>query len=376
MTRVAPQAFRHLLAGRRVLAVSGTNGKTTTTHLLAAAVRAADVGDVVSNADGANLSYGIASALSTDRHAPIAVLETDERVVRDMIEYGRPEVLVFLNFSRDQLDRHHEIKSLAKSWRRALEDAGATGPVIVGNATDPLVVWAAQGARKAIWVETATKWNEDSALCPECGAMLQVDDGARPRWYCAECGLRQPEAEYTVAGNAIRLSSGELIDPQLNVPGYFNVSNAACALAAAVEFGISETDAVSGFATVTSPAGRFATAKIGKAQARLILAKNPAGWAEALPLIETDPVVLAIDSVAADGKDVSWLWDVPYEVLRGRNVICAGPRAQDLAVRLSYAEVEHEVVPDLFDAVNYAKQTDVVATYTPFQRYLKLGGLR
>ena len=83
LTRLAPSAFADLLRGRRVLAVSGTNGKTTTTHLLAAAVRAglgADAARVVTNADGANLGYGIASALSQARAADIAVLETDERV--------------------------------------------------------------------------------------------------------------------------------------------------------------------------------------------------------------------------------------------------------------------------------------------------------
>ena len=85
--------------------------------------------------------------------------------------------------------------------------------------------------------------------------------------------------------------------------------------------------------TVTSPAGRFATTSFGSTTARLLLAKNPAGWAEALPLATSDPVVLAIDAVAADGKDVSWLWDVDYEQLAGRHVICTGPRAQDLAVR-------------------------------------------
>ena len=70
--------------------------------------------------------------------------------------------------------------------------------------------------------------------------------------------------------------------------------------------------------TVTSPAGRFATARFGNTTARLLLAKNPAGWAEALPLAQTQTVVLAIDSAAADGRDVSWLWDVDYERLAGR----------------------------------------------------------
>ena len=84
---------------------------------------------------------------------------------------------------------------------------------------------------------------------------------------------------------------------------------------------------------------------------------------------------MAIDSAAADGRDVSWLWDVDYEQLRGRSVVATGPRAQDLAVRLSYAEVEHRCVPDLAAALaGHPEPVDVIATYTPFQRLRKMGG--
>jgi len=381
LTRIAPDAFAQLLQGRRVLAVSGTNGKTTTTHLLAAAVRAGLGGAaarLVTNADGANLHYGIASALSERPRADIAVLETDERVVSDMIAHARPEVLVLLNFSRDQLDRHHEIKALGRAWRNALEKAGDEGPVIVANASDPLVVWSSATAARVIWVETDTLWSADAALCPACGTMLtRLSAAGRDRWDCPGCELTQPEASYVVTDGSIRLPDGESVTPRLRVPGRFNISNAACALAAAVEFGVDPATALDGMATVTAPAGRYATARFGATRARLLLAKNPAGWAEALPLAASDPVVLAIDSVAADGKDVSWLWDVEYEQLAGRRVIAAGPRALDLAVRLTYAGVDHTVVPELADALaGHPDPVDVIATYTPFQKLLKMAGLR
>ena len=381
LTRLDPNAFADLLQGHRVLAVSGTNGKTTTTHLLAAAVRSglgADARRVVTNADGANLHYGIASALSQQPRSDIAVLETDERVVSDMIAHARPELLVLLNFSRDQLDRHHEIKALGRSWRAALAAAGAVGPTIVANACDPLVVWSAGTAAKVVWVETDTTWSADGALCPACGTVLRrVPIDERARWDCPGCELTQPEASYRVDGERIVLPNGRMVHPDLQVPGSFNVSNAACALAAAVEFGVPVPEALAGMHTVTAPAGRFATTHFGRTRARLLLAKNPAGWAEALPLATSDPVILAIDSVAADGKDVSWLWDVEYEQLAGRRVVCTGPRAQDLAVRLSYAGVEHEVEPDLRAALGERElPVDVIATYTPFQRLLKMAGLR
>lgn len=382
LTRLVPDAFPLLLRGRRVLSVSGTNGKTTTTHFLAAAVRAglgSDAARLVTNADGANLHYGIASALSQARSADIAVLETDERVVSDMIAHARPEILVLLNFSRDQLDRHHEIKALGRAWRQALQAAGQDGPTIIANACDPLVTWSAGTAARVVWVETDTVWHADGALCPACGEILRrIPADGRDRWDCPGCELSQPEASYRVEGATITVPGGRSVTPDLQVPGSFNISNAACALAAAVEFGVDVDTALAGMHTVTAPAGRFATATFGTVAARLLLAKNPAGWAEALPLAQSDPVVLAIDSVAADGKDVSWLWDVDYEQLAGRSVICTGPRAHDLAVRLDYAGVEHRIEHDLVKAISSAsvERVDTIATYTPFQALLKMAGLR
>lgn len=381
LTRVDPLALAKLLPGRRIAMVSGTNGKTTTTHLLAAAVRQGlgpRADRLVTNADGANLHYGIASALSRAPRADLAVLETDERVVADVVRLGHPEVLVLLNFSRDQLDRHHEIKSLGTAWLRSLEAAGADGPVVVANATEPLIVWAARGAKEVVWVDTQNVWHADSVLCPVCGSTIvtETDAAGAERWDCTGCELTQPVATWRVVDGRIIDPDGISHDPQLQVPGAFNVSNAACALAAAAVMGVPVETALTGMRQVTSPAGRFATTTISGTTARLLLAKNPAGWAEALPIMATDTVVLAIDSVAADGKDVSWLWDVDFEQLAGRTVVASGPRAYDLAIRLKYAEVEHRVEPDLGRALaGHDQPVDVIATYTPFQKLRKMGGL-
>ncbi|WP_460768022.1 DUF1727 domain-containing protein [Mariniluteicoccus flavus] len=384
MQRIDPRGLEKLLQGRRIAAVSGTNGKTTTTHLLAAAVREGlgpDASRLVTNADGANLHYGIASALSQQPRADLAVLETDERVVADLVRLGRPEVLVLLNFSRDQLDRHHEIKSLGRSWRQALDAAGASGPTVVANAEEPLIVWAARGATKVVWVDTFTVWQQDSSLCPECGAGIvreqpDAEAGTRGTWRCSGCDLAKPSSTWRVQGDRIIDPDGVAHDPALQVPGSFNVSNAALALAAAAELGVDAETALRGMRTVTSPAGRFATTRFGDTTARLLLAKNPAGWAEALPIMATDTVVLAIDSVAADGKDVSWLWDVDFEQLAGKTVVASGPRAHDLAIRLLYSDVDHRVEPDLAAALSgHPDPVDVIATYTPFQKLRKMGGL-
>lgn len=377
MMKLDPGIFNHLLAGKRLAVVSGTNGKTTTTHLLTAALRES-VGSrdqVVTNPDGANLREGVVSAISQQPKAPIAVLEVDEQVVPDVLRAGKPEVLIMLNFSRDQLDRHHEINALGRKWRSVLTEMGDHGPAVVANNADPLVVWAANAARKVIWVDLGTGWNQDSALCPGCGSILLHDQ--QGAWSCPGCPLRQMPADYWVEGEALVGADGQRFEMDLKVPGRFNRGNAACAFAAAVEMGVYEPTIIAGMRKVESPAGRFAIGRYGDTQARLVLAKNPAGWEESLLVMNSDPVILAIDSLIADGTDVSWLWDVPYEKLRGKRVIVTGPRAADLAVRLSYAEVDHEVIDDIADALAgpYETTVDVLATYSAFLRLCRMGGV-
>lgn len=377
MMKLDPSIFDHLLAGKRLAVVSGTNGKTTTTHLLTAALRES-VGkhdDVVTNPDGANLREGVASALSQQPKAPIAVLEVDEQVVPDVLRAGDPEVLIMLNFSRDQLDRHHEINALGRRWRAVLTELGDRGPAVVANCADPLVVWAAVAARKVIWVDLGTGWVQDSALCPGCGSILTRDE--QGRWACPSCPIRQMPPDYWVDGGDVVSTTGQRYELGLKVPGRFNRGNAVCAFAAAVEMGVYEPTIIAGMRQVESPAGRFAIGTYGDTRARLVLAKNPAGWEESLLVMDSDPVILAIDSLIADGTDVSWLWDVAYEKLRGKQVIVTGPRAADLAVRLSYAEVDHEVIDDIAEALKgpFDSTVDVLATYSAFLRLCRMGGV-
>lgn len=387
LTRVAPHAFADLVAGRRILAITGTNGKTTTSHLVVAALTKAlgsDAHRLVANADGANLRYGIASALTSALKADLAVLETDERVVPDLLALGRPEVLVLLNFSHDQLDRNLEVVILARGIRDALASLGDNGPVVVANSKDPLVVWTAQAAREVVWVDPAIS-SDSNARCPECGTPIKysaADQGVAGSWDCPGCDLGEPSASYTVNGSELALPDGTTVELKINLPGRFNLANAACGLAAVAQWGVPTAVALAGFAEVTSPAGRFATTTIEGVDVRLLLAKNPAGWTESLNLATGETLVFAIDAIDADGNDPSWLWDVDFEMLRGRHIIVTGPRSYDLAVRLAYAEVSHEVVLGLTDALTTSRalvgdQTvDVVTTYTPFQQLTEMAGLR
>ena len=195
--------------------VSGTNGKTTTTHFLAAAVRAS-LGDagmgprgarLVHNADGANLHHGIASALSEHPEAEIAILETDERVVADMIRLGKPEVLVLLNFSRDQLDRHHEIKGLGRSWRDALTAAGARRTGRRGQRRRTLDRLGRADRPRGRLGGHRDHLDPGRIAVPE----LRIQPGpraARPHrrlggdWHCTGCDLAQPDGRLPGASTA------------------------------------------------------------------------------------------------------------------------------------------------------------------------------
>ena len=174
---IHPAALGALAAGRQVVLVSGTNGKTTTTKLLAAALASPAAGPevVVTNLLGANMPTGLAAALAAGRPGAPAVLEVDEAWLGRVAAQVRPSVLVLLNLSRDQLDRNNEVRHVAQRWRQACREA--SGAVVVANADDPLVAWAATGAPRVTWVGAGLRWRNDATGCPECGGTIVFGPG-------------------------------------------------------------------------------------------------------------------------------------------------------------------------------------------------------
>jgi lipid II isoglutaminyl synthase (glutamine-hydrolysing) len=363
--RLAPDLLQQLAAGRQVVLVTGTNGKTTTTRLIAAGLGALGQ-EVASNALGANMAAGIASALSQAPHAPFAVLEVDERHLPAMIAVTRPRVVVLLNLSRDQMDRAAEIWLVARRWREALATADCH---VVANADDPLIAWAAAGAPRATWVAAGQRWHEDSWCCPECGSHLNRDELG---WRCSECSLAKPPSRWVLGPDKVIDSSGQVRDLALALPGRANRSNGLMALAVADYFGASVDQALPGLRQVTSVAGRYTQVERNGRPVRLLLAKNPAGWLEAFDVMapRPGPVMLSVNAQVPDGRDTSWLWDVDYRVLRGRPVFVAGERRLDLAVRLEADQVAFDLAGNVDDAVTRAPGDglDVIANYTAFQQ--------
>src|SRR5580693_650979 len=312
--RVEPDLLRLLAADRQVILVTGTNGKTTTTRLITAALGATGQ-QVASNAFGANMAAGLASALGRAPQARYAVLETDERYVPAVLEATSPRVITLLNLSRDQMDRAAEIWLIARRWREALEAAPDT--LVIANADDPLIVWAAGAAKQVTWVAAGQRWHEDSWCCPECGSHLAR---AGADWRCHECSFGRPRTPWALDGEAVIDPRGQRRDLDLALPGRANRSNAVVALAVADVFGITADQALPLMRQVASVAGRYTVVPRGGCTVRLLLAKNPAGWLEAFDVLPPGdgPVLLAVNAQIPDGKDTSWLWDVDYRVVRNR----------------------------------------------------------
>jgi lipid II isoglutaminyl synthase (glutamine-hydrolysing) len=364
--RMAPDLLRLLAAGRQIVLVTGTNGKTTTTRLITAALGALGQ-EVATNAFGANMEAGLASALGQAPHAPFGVLEVDERYLPAMIDATAPTVVTLLNLSRDQMDRAAEIWLVARRWREAL--AKASGCRVVANADDPLIAWAASSAAQVTWVAAGQRWREDSWCCPECGSHLLRDE---LDWRCAECGFARPVTKWVLDADSVIDARGRVSELSLALPGRANRANAVVALAVADVFGADVSQALPRLREVRSVAGRYTQLERDGRRLRLLLAKNPAGWLEAFDVLAPapTPVLLAVNARIPDGKDTSWLWDVDYRLLRGRQVLVAGERRVDLAVRLEADEVEFRLVDDVEDAVDQVPPgpLDVIANYTAFQQ--------
>ncbi|MBB2941619.1 UDP-N-acetylmuramyl tripeptide synthase [Actinoplanes lutulentus] len=360
--KIDPDLLAHLSSGRAVALVSGTNGKTTTTRLTAAAVGV--LGRVATNSFGANMPTGHTSALAKEGHTPFAVLEVDEHYLAQVIEATRPKIVALLNLSRDQLDRAKEVSMMAQLWKTAL--ASQQHIKVVANADDPMVVWAASASPQVTWFSAGQRWLDDSFVCPESGHPIERANGD---WWCTGCPLRRPRANWSVEDEGVIDPRGDWHLVKLQLPGKVNIGNAATALAVAAEFGVRPIEALPRLARVTSIAGRYAQVDRDGRNIRLLLAKNPASWLEAFDMAEQAPTLLSINARDPDGFDTSWLYDVDFAPLRNRPVLITGDRAYDLAVRLQVNQVPFRHVLSFDEALRAVPpgRLEVIANYTAFQ---------
>ncbi len=333
---IAPSLLSHLAEGRQVILVSGTNGKTTTAAMIASGWG----GEVAWNATGSNMPPGHVAALVGSK-SKRAVLEVDEAWLFAVTQATKPRVITLLNLSRDQLDRANEVRRVAERWRGFLSNERDL--TVVANANDPLVVYAAELVPSVAWCDVPTPWHVDAVSCPVCTKPLHFEEGS----WSSECGFAKPTEITTTLRDGLTVG-GEYFALELQLPGAFNRANAAMALTALSYAGVDVAPALKRVNALTSVAGRFSVRRWRGHRVRLLLAKNPAGFSAMLATLGQgrDDVWVAINARVADGHDPSWLYDVPFELLRGRRVYCFGERRLDLAARLDYAGVDYVVVRD------------------------------
>ena len=350
---------------RRTVVVTGTNGKSTTTRMTAAAL--ATVDDVATQADGANMDAGIVAALTANQDAPLAALEVDELHVPHVCDAVNPNVVVLLNLSRDQLDRVGEINMIERRLREGLIRHPET--TVIANCDDVLMTSAAYDAPHVVWVAAGSGWANDATSCPRTGEPIEFrPDG---HWRSTGSDFARPTPDWWIDDDNLYGPDGLVLPMSLTLPGKANRGNAAQAVAAAVTMGADPAAAVAAAASVSEVAGRYSTVQVGPHSVRMLLAKNPAGWQEALAMIDpsVDGLVIAVNGQVPDGEDLSWLWDVRFEHFEGIHVVAAGERGTDLGVRLTYAGVDHTLVPDPLQAIAScpAGRVEVLANYTAFR---------
>ena len=375
--KIDPRILASLSRNRPAAIITGTNGKSTTTRMFAAAMRAAGH-SVATNEGGDNMDAGVISALLATPDADSLVLEVDELHVAHISADLKPEVIVLLNLSRDQLDRVGEINKIEATLRTAVEENPQA--TIIANCDDPLITSAAWDAPNVVWVSAGGGWTNDATSSPRTGGPIIYDGN---HWYATKplpdgSRFERPTPAWSIDSAGVTTPTGATVPLSLTLPGNANRGNATMAIAGAATMGAEVATALAATEAVDNVAGRYSRVSVpGQGgdlkSVRMLLAKNPAGWQEALSMVdrEADAVVIAVNGHVADGEDLSWLWDVRFEDFDGMDVIAAGERGTDLAVRLRYAGIEAELIPDPLTAISSRAagitRVEVLANYTAFR---------
>jgi len=369
LLRLEPEALGRLGArlGRGTTIVSATNGKTTTTAMIAAAL-AAEGRDPVHNRAGSNMAWGVATALLAQK-GDEGLFEVDEAWLSQVADELDPSLLVLGNLFRDQLDRYGEMETLAEGWA-AMVDSHAGSTRLVLNADDPAIADLGRDGEGGVRAGVVYFGIEDNAQalpelqhafdaihCRRCGHPYEYERafvGHLGHYSCSNCGAQRPRPEVAatrvellgMSGSRVTLRTPQgpmLID--LPLPGLYNVYNALAAVAAALELQLAPQRISTALAGMRAAFGRVETIEIGRTDLSILLIKNPAGANEVLRTLMLEAgeggleLWIALNDRTADGRDVSWVWDADFELLAGavRRAVCSGTRAAELAVRLKYA---------------------------------------
>jgi UDP-N-acetylmuramyl tripeptide synthase len=359
-------------------AVSATNGKTTTAAMAAEILRPRF--RLAHNRSGANLVSGVASTLLAAEHAELGLFEVDEAALPEVLRRIRPRAVCLGNLFRDQLDRYGELELVAERWREAVRRLPRETELLVNGDDPPLGALADAHERSVVFglddprlARPSLQHAADSKYCVRCGHPYDyaaVYVGHLGDYRCPNCGHARPPLD--IVGRAVELHGLEraefdLVTPEgtrrvvLALPGLYNVYNALGAATLARALGASLDEIAAGLSRFVAAFGRFERIPVGSKRLLLLLIKNPAGANEAVrTLVDGGAprvVVIALNDAIADGRDVSWIWDVDFELLLGDldTLVTTGERAAELALRFKYAGLDDSrivVEPELTRALD------------------------
>ncbi len=384
--------------------VTGTNGKTTTSGILANILET-DKQNVIHNVKGANMLTGIANVFALKfpvKKPNIAVIECDEAYLTKFYDYFKSDFLIVTNLFRDQLDRYGELETTAGFIKNAIDKAD---PVLFLNADDPLV--ANLGKNKKVYyygfenVEFCSKKHEASSCAPSevfkciCGEELKYSKqffAQQGHYYCEKCSYSRPKLtfsanvkiydDYSVLQINFDNSTYEF---KVNLIGLYNAYNALGAISSALFLGVNDKVIKNALLNYKSIFGRAEKKVINGHNTLIQLIKNPTGASEVLKTVDLNSrIIIAINDDYADGRDVSWLWDADFERLKETQnpIVVTGIRAYDMAVRLKYAGVSTDkiiVKKDLKEAVEEVcasakieENITILPTYTALLKLNKI----
>ena len=355
----------------KVTLVSASNGKTTTSSMIANALRAAGHTPVHNHA-GSNMAWGVATAMIESR-GDCGLFEVDEAWLPKVAAAVRPSTVCLGNLFRDQLDRYGELDRIVDEWS-AMVDRLDPGCSLVLNADDPLVASVAgeRPARDIVFfgIDDTSHAVEgevhasDADLCRRCGGTLEYSVrlmGHIGHYRCPGCGWERPQPQVRATRVEMRGMDGTVATVQtpegeirleVPLPGLYNVYNALAALAVAIANRIDPQTAAGGIGSTGAVFGRVEVIAIDDRELAILLIKNPVGANEVIRTLvdgEADKVTIphlwiALNDRIADGRDISWVWDADFERLAGKvgRVTCAGTRAAEMALRLKYAGIDED----------------------------------
>ena len=373
--KLCPNLLELLAKDVKSVAITGTNGKTTSARMIEQAFSEKGL-NYFANRSGANLISGITTEFvmnATLTGKPLkeyAVIECDEAAARKVFSQLRPRVVVVTNLFRDQLDRYGEVTHTLENIRVAMQ--GAPEAVLCLNADCSLTASLADdlpnrvvyfGIDQGAAPSRPKPEISDATHCIRCKAEYEYDYisyGHLGGFRCPKCGYRRHKADFAVTDITEQRADGSTVvmDIQgtkrivnVNLPAMYNIYNAVGAVTAAVEMGLDADTAVKALADFQCGFGRMEQFRLGKAGARMMLVKNPAGCNQVIEFLENIKekfiLVVCLNDRGADGTDVSWIWDADFEGLTSLGsyldrVIVSGDRAGDMRVRIKYAGIPDE----------------------------------